>query len=85
MDVFYTHNFIKKLNSLPFDLQGEIVEKISLFKDRKNHKNLRVHKLHGSLADRFSFYVNYKVRIVFQYLDKNSALLLAVGDHDIYK
>ena len=64
----------------------EAIDKIKLFQNKSSHKSLKVHKLKGALNDRHSFSVNYKVRIVFEYLEKkNKAALLAIGDHDIYK
>ena len=66
-------------------LQKEVKIKIGLFKDRKNHKILEVHKLKGRLSGFYAFSVNYKDRIVFEYASKDEAVLLAVGDHEIYK
>jgi len=66
--VSYTPYFVKQLKRLPYNLREEAIEKIELFKDPKNHKMLRVHKLHGYLADQYSFSVNYHFRIVFEYL-----------------
>ncbi|MBM2817945.1 MAG: hypothetical protein HW401_535 [Parcubacteria group bacterium] len=85
MKVYFKPTFVRKLKSLEAALQDEVVEKIELFKDEKNHKQLKVHKLRGVLSGRYSFSVNYKTRIVFSYLSKNEAVLLAVGDHDVYK
>lgn len=75
------------LRGLPNALQCEAKEKILLFRDPANHLQLKVHKLKGRLKTRYSFSVNYDTRIVFRYLDTKprEALLLAVGDHDIYK
>lgn len=74
------------LKALPHDLQEEAIEKIEVFKDVKSHKSLKVHKLRNRLRGRHSFSVNYKTRIVFKYVGKpKEALLLAIGDHDIYK
>lgn len=83
--VGYGSEFLRIYNKLEAELKKEVQEKISLFRDRKNHKFLKVHKLHGRLRERYSFSVNYKFRIVFKYLDKKTAVLLTVGDHDIYK
>ncbi len=83
--VSFKPSFVKEMNRLPVALQDEIFEKIELFKDRKNHAGLKVHKLHGYFQDCFSFSVNYHIRIVFQYVSKKEATLLIVGDHDIYK
>jgi len=84
MHVSYTPNFVRQFKVLDRALQQEILEKIRLFKDRKNHSMLKVHKLHGRLVGRYSFSVNYRFRIVFSYLSRAEAVLLAVGDHGIY-
>ena len=83
--IFFKPTFLKEVNELEKNLVQEVFEKIELFKDRKNHKNLKVHKLHGKLAGRLSFSVNYSFRIVFQYDEYGNAIFLDVGDHDLYK
>ena len=85
IEVNYKPSFIKKFDALEKDLQNEILEKIELFKDNKNHEQLKVHRLHGQLKDKYSFSVNYKFRIVFSYISKKEIVLLTVGDHEIYK
>ncbi|OGG78293.1 hypothetical protein A3A36_03015 [Candidatus Kaiserbacteria bacterium RIFCSPLOWO2_01_FULL_52_12b] len=84
LNVYYKASFIRKMNALDSALNEEAAEKIALFKDTKNHRILKVHKLHGPLAGLFSFSVNYKTRIVFQYVSKNEIALLSIGDHDVY-
>lgn len=86
MKVKYSASFIRMYKKLPIDLREEVREKISLFKDQKNHHSLKVHKLGGRLKGRFSFYVNYKFRIVFTYTSRKpkEATLMAIGDHDVY-
>jgi mRNA-degrading endonuclease YafQ of YafQ-DinJ toxin-antitoxin module len=85
MKISYKATFVREYNKLDKDLQEEIVEKINLFKDRENHILLKVHKLHGKFKESYSFYVNYKIRIVFIWENDEEAILLAIGDHDIYK
>jgi mRNA-degrading endonuclease YafQ of YafQ-DinJ toxin-antitoxin module len=86
MEIAYSPSFVRKYKNFPDSLKQEIKEKIVLFQDEVNHRQLRVHKLSGSLKDQYSFSVNYKVRVVFVYSDETPrrAILLAVGDHDIY-
>ncbi len=84
MKVSYAPNFVRQFKAFDDALRQEILEKIHLFQDRKNHKTLKVHKLHGRLVRRYSFSVNYRFRIVFSYLSRAEAVLLAVGDHSIY-
>jgi len=85
LNLIYTSVFLKEYNSLEVSLQEEVSEKITLFCSKNNHKTLKVHKLHGALKDRYSFSVNYKIRIVFRYLSSNEVALLDLGDHDLYK
>jgi mRNA-degrading endonuclease YafQ of YafQ-DinJ toxin-antitoxin module len=86
MEIAYTAAFIRQLGALPVTLWTDVIEKIELFKDSKNHKQLKVHKLSGRLKGRYSFSVSYKLRIVFVYLDTKpkGALLHTFGDHDVY-
>ncbi|HLD20153.1 MAG TPA: type II toxin-antitoxin system RelE/ParE family toxin [Patescibacteria group bacterium] len=84
MEVRFKPSFIRAYKGLDPQLQEEVKEKIALFRDGKNHIQLRVHRLKGSLAGRYSFSVNYRYRIVFMYQGKDTAILLAIGDHDVY-
>lgn len=85
LKVAYTPHFVRQFKALEISLQEEVLEKIELFKNKKNHRLLKVHKLTGRLYKRHGFSVNYKVRIVFSYLAKNEVALLAVGSHAIYE
>lgn len=84
LKVFYTPSFIKQVGKLETDLYDEVLEKIESFKNPINHGQLKVHKLKGVLASRFSFSVSYKTRIVFAYISKGEVLLHAIGDHGVY-
>ena len=84
MKVYFLPIFVRQFNQLDPKLQLEAIEKIELFKDKKNYKQLKVHRLRGRLAGRYSFSVNYKTRIVFSYLSKNETVLFAIGDHAVY-
>ncbi|HEC32966.1 MAG TPA: type II toxin-antitoxin system mRNA interferase toxin, RelE/StbE family [Candidatus Kaiserbacteria bacterium] len=87
MNISYAPQFRRQFRKLHPDLQEEVIEKIEVFKDSKNYKQLKVHKLKGMFKKHHSFSVNYQYRILFQYLDKgkSEAVLLVIGDHDVYK
>jgi len=85
LSVAYTPAFYRQFRALESWLQEEALEKIELFKNEKNHRQLKVHKLKGPLSGRYSFSVNYKFRIILTYLSKKEAVLMAIGDHEIYK
>ena len=85
VSIIYIPVFVRQLKLLEQQLQEEVIAKIELFKDSNNHKRLKIHKLKGPLSGRYSFSVNYKFRIIFTYLSKKEAVLMAIGDHEIYK
>lgn len=84
MEVAFTSAFFKRLNKYEEEFKEVIFEKIEEFKNLENRKRLKVHKLHGKFSDSYSFSVNYKTRIVFEYISKNEVALLSIGDHDVY-
>ena len=59
LTISFKATFVKQMNNLEKALADEVFEKISLFKDIKNHKALKVHKLHGKFSECFSFSVTY--------------------------
>lgn len=81
LEVVYAPSFMRLYAKLDKNLQQEVKEKILFFTDTKNHIHLKVHKLRG-VKGIFSFSVNYKIRIVFEYIDNKKAALLSVGNHD---
>lgn len=85
MKLIFVPSFVKQLKKLEPALQNEVVEKLELLQYDKNYKTLRLHKLNGRLKDRWSFSVNYKYRVLFQKLSKDTILILAVGSHSIYE
>ena len=85
MQIVFTPAFLRQIKKLDPALQEEVIEKTELFKDKENHKMLKAHKLKGPLFGLHSFSVNYKTRIVFEYMGREEALFHAIGDHDIYK
>ncbi len=58
--------------------------KIDQFLSYPNHAALHVHKLELSVGDRWSFWVSYEYRIIFEIADK-IIILHDIGTHDIYE
>ena len=85
MKVAFAPPFFRQLKRLEKDLQEDVFEKIGFFEKDLKNPLLKAHKLKGRLSGKYSFSVNYKTRIVFQYLSKEEVVLLAVEDHDVYK
>ena len=85
MVITYAPKFLRQLKKLEPTLREEVKDKLGVFQDRSSHMLLKVHKLHGELSDCWAFSVNYKYRIVFEYISGNEINLLAIDDHDVYK
>ena len=85
VEIFYTSGFIREYKKLQKELQEEVQEKIAVFKNNPKSPMLKAHRLKGKMKKYWSFRVNYKYRIIFEYDTKKSVALLDVGDHDIYK
>ena len=85
MNISYASSFLKQVKRCDLSLQEEVFTAVELFQQNPHHPSLKTHKLQGKLAGRWSFSVNYKIRIVFEYLSEENAVLLAVGSHDVYK
>lgn len=84
LKIVYRPQFLRLYSKLENKLQEEVKEKIELLRNTDNHSKLKVHKLHGYLRGNYSFSINYRFRILFEYNDKNTVALLVIGDHDIY-
>ena len=85
IDVFLSPSFDRLARKLEPQIREAVSEVVSEFTNEKNHKRLKVHKLHGRLAGLYSFSVDYKHRIVFQWMSKKQVLLLDFGDHSVYE
>jgi mRNA-degrading endonuclease RelE of RelBE toxin-antitoxin system len=82
----YKPSFLRALKKLPPEVQREAREKLEQFADPANHERLRVHKLKGRMKNYYSFSVTYSHRVVFEYdgSDKNTVVLMVIGNHDVY-
>lgn len=85
MKIAFTPKFLRLLKRLPRDLQEDVITKIKLLNDTNNHHSLKVHKLKGRLKGFYSFSVDYKNRVIFEHISDDEIVLLAVGDHDMYR
>lgn len=54
------------------------------FRNNLFHSSLKTHKLSGKLKNQWSFAVDNKHRILFEF-DNNDVVFLDIGTHKIYK
>ncbi|MDP3645946.1 MAG: hypothetical protein Q8R25_02565, partial [bacterium] len=88
IEVFLSPPFDRLIRRLDPPIREAVSETIAKFKNEKNHKQLKVHTLHGNLMGLHAFSIDYRHRIVFQWIGsfgKKRALLLDFGDHSVYE
>jgi addiction module RelE/StbE family toxin len=62
--------------------ESRIKEKLKLFTEEPFSPELRNHKLSGKLKDLRAIVVEYDCRIVFKFVDEDTALLINIGSHE---
>ncbi len=84
MKIFYLKKFARQYKKLPVSIKKQAEEKELVFRKNQFDNKLKTHKLHGDLKGYYSFSVNHKVRIIFDF-DKNKNIrFYDIGSHDIY-
>jgi mRNA-degrading endonuclease YafQ of YafQ-DinJ toxin-antitoxin module len=81
----YSRKFLKSLQKLPQKIirQAECKEKI--FRENCFDAQLKTHKLKGENKGLWAFWIDYRYRIKFIFINDNEVLFLHIGTHDIYK
>jgi len=77
--------FERSFSRLPLSVQQAAVERKAVFRDSPFAPTLRTHKLSGKLRGLWSFPVTHSHRIVFEFLNDETALFHDIGDHSIYR
>ena len=70
---------------LPESVRNKAIQKEAIFQRYPFAKTLQVHKLQGKFDGYNSFYIDYNYRIIFRFIEKDTALFIAIGDHSIYQ
>lgn len=82
--VYYSFHF-KKAARKYSAYQKQIEEKVGKFLKNPFDPSLKTHKLSGKFSSYWSFSINYHLRILFEFLDKESVGFIDLGTHEIYK
>ncbi len=64
------------------ELESRIQEKLRLFVEEPYSAELRNHGLSGKLNDLRAIVIDYDCRLVFKFIDEETALLVNIGSHD---
>ena len=80
-DTGFKRSYRKRIRRLPY-LQDRFWNRMELFIDDPFNPKLRTHKLSGKLSGQWAASIDDEYRIVFEFLTKNSVLLIDFGTHD---
>lgn len=83
--IYYSPKFASQYKKLPREVKLKGRKKERLFLINPFDPRLKTHKLAGSLADYWSFSIDYKYRVIFKFIEKQTVRFHLVGTHDIYK
>lgn len=87
MTIYAYPRYRRSYKSLDPQLQRLAEQRISLFRRDPFNPRLDTHRLHGKLKNQWSFSVDARNRILFEFLDKRKedVVFLDIGDHSIYR
>ncbi len=84
MKIYYHPQFAKSYKLLDKQIKTKAETKEKLFRENTFHYSLKTHKLVGKLKNQWSFSVDNKYRILFEF-DSRDVIFLDIGTHEIYK
>ena len=86
IDLIYpTSKFKHSFSKLPSNIQKLAIKKDKIFRKNAFDPRLRTHKLKGKLKKYWSYRVDEKYRIVFEFVEKEIVLYQDIGTHEIYR
>lgn len=84
MKIYYSTKFGKEYKKLPKQIKLVAERKEKLFRENPFSLQLKTHKLTGKLKDYWSFSIDYRYRIIFEFADKDIVWFHSVGTHTVY-
>lgn len=84
MKIIVYQKFKDSYKKLPHKIKQRAERQELIFKNNPFDPRLKTHKLHGKLKHLWSFSVDNKRRIIFEFFGSD-IIFLDIGDHDLYK
>jgi mRNA-degrading endonuclease YafQ of YafQ-DinJ toxin-antitoxin module len=85
MDIYYTNKFKREYKKICKEIKIKAESQEFIFRKNPFDKRLKTHKLNGELEGLFSFSVDFKNRIVFEFINNDNVCFYSIGGHDIYR
>ena len=84
MKIYYSSKFAREYKKLSLKIKETAEKKEKIFRKDPFDSRLNTHKLKGDLRSFWSFSINNKYRIIFEFVNKEMIWFHSVGDHSIY-
>jgi mRNA-degrading endonuclease YafQ of YafQ-DinJ toxin-antitoxin module len=87
MTIYYYPRFQRNYKNLDHQIQERAEERIALFRSNPFDVRLDTHPLHGRLKKQWSFSIDSRHRVVFEFLNRKrlEVLFIDIGNHSIYR
>lgn len=85
LTIKYGPEFKREYKKLSASLKLLVKERGAIFELDPFNPSLKTHKLSGHLQKVWSFSLDHRYRVLFEFKDNNTVELLRVGDHSIYR
>jgi addiction module RelE/StbE family toxin len=80
-DANFKRSYKKRIGSNK-PLKKKFGDAINVFCHEPFNTKLKTHKLTGKLKDLWAFSVSYDCRVIFMFIDTETALLVDIGSHE---
>ena len=85
MEISYSPKFAKEYKKLSNSIKSKAEKKEKTFRLDPFDKSLKTHKLSGKLQDLWAFSIDYKHRIIFEFVQDDIITFHLIGNHSVYK
>jgi addiction module RelE/StbE family toxin len=87
MTIYYSPRFTRSYKRLDRQIQKAAEARVALFRSDPSDQRLKTHGLHGKLKGFYSFSIDTRYRILFEFLtaDHEKVLFLDIGNHSLYQ
>ena len=85
MEINYSPEFVRCFKKLSREVKLRAIEKEEIFRKDQFNVILKTHKLHGKLKGCYAFWIDFKNRIIFSFINPKLIYFHSIGTHNIYK
>lgn len=82
LKIHYHKKFRRDYKKMPAKIRGLFKERLAIFREQPFHPLLKNHTLRRELKDYWAFSVTGDIRVIYEYLDKNTIALVRIGSHN---